>query len=93
MELNEYQNKCNRKKALGMCYKSGAIANQLKKTLRGDPGKELDKQKAGLAKELGGCFWYMSMLALEIGEIALLNLKEIDDRLERGTLRGDGDNR
>lgn len=112
MELNEYQRRCNRQDGsvmypshgkgndeaiayniLALNGEAGELANKMKKVLRGD--KPVDRP--AFAKELGGCFWYFSMLALELGytleEIALININEIKGRMERGTLRGDGDDR
>ena len=78
---------------LALSGEAGEIANKMKKVLRGD--KPVDRE--AFKKELGGVLWYASMLAIELGytleEVAQGNLDTINSRLERGTLRGDGDNR
>ena len=79
--------------SLSLCGEAGECANKIKKVLRGD-GPLNNK---ALMKELGGVLWYASMLALENGytleQVAQGNLDTIQDRLERGTLQGDGDDR
>lgn len=50
-----------------------------------------------LINELGDCLWYLSALAKELnislGEIALMNLRKLQSRTERGVLQGEGDKR
>lgn len=56
-----------------------------------------DERREQIKKELGGALWYIAAMCNEIGvtmsEVALQNLEELCSRGERGTLRGDGDNR
>lgn len=60
-------------------------------------GELTPERKAQIIKELGGVLWYVAAVCDEIGatmsEVALQNLDELCSRGERGTLRGDGDNR
>lgn len=60
-------------------------------------GQLTPERRAQIIKELGGAMWYISAVCDEIGatmsEVALTNLDELCSRGERGTLRGDGDNR
>lgn len=55
------------------------------------------ERRAQIIKELGGALWYIAAVCDEIGasmsEVASQNLEELCSRGERGTLRGDGDNR
>lgn len=55
------------------------------------------ERRAQIIKELGGALWYIAAVCDEINatmsEVALTNLEELCSRGERGTLRGDGDNR
>ena len=50
-----------------------------------------------LKAELGDVLWYIAQVATELGlsldEIAEYNIAKLYDRLERGKIRGDGDNR
>lgn len=55
------------------------------------------ERRAQIIKELGGALWYIAAMCNEINatlsEVALQNLEELCSRGERGTLRGDGDER
>lgn len=79
--------------ALGLCGEAGEYANKVKKILRGD--YKIDKD--ALAKELGGVLWYLAecctVLGLSLSEVAELNILQLASRKERGTLKGDGDER
>jgi len=80
--------------ALGL-GEAGEVQNKVKKVLRGDKPFELAKE--GIAFELGGLLWYVAALAKELGynleEIAHMNLESLKGRTERGTIKGDGDER
>lgn len=82
--------------ALGLCGEAGEIANKVKKIIRGDGFLDVEKT-AELGKELGDCLWYLAALArdlgLDLGDIAQANIDKLLSRKERGTLKGDGDNR
>lgn len=56
-----------------------------------------DERRQQIAKELGGLLWYVAATCQEIGydmsQVAAMNLKELADRAQRGTLSGDGDDR
>lgn len=81
---------------IGLAGEIGETLNKFKKILRGD--KPLDAaMRIALAQELGGVFWYLAASADELGfsldDIAAMNLAELAARSDRGTLRGDGDDR
>lgn len=81
---------------LGLTGEAGEVANKAKKVLRGDV--DLDEARDGLAKEVGGVFWYgVGQLPRELGvtpeEIAQDNLDILRDRQERGVIKGSGDER
>lgn len=88
------------KMALAYCAlglgEAGEIQNKIKKVLREDPGIKGMKNIV-LAEELGDLLWYISQLASEIDyslhEVACLNLAKLQDRQERGVLKGSGDDR
>ena len=50
-----------------------------------------------IEKEIGDVLWYLNALALEIGttldSAARLNNEKLLDRMNRGVLKGSGDNR
>lgn len=80
---------------LGLNDESGEVAGALKKYMRGDYDKQ--EMRLRLIGELGDVLWYLSRTAHEIGvplsEVAELNVKKVLDRLENGTINGDGDYR
>ena len=109
MEFSEYQQLSRRTAtypragedmtypALGLCGEAGEVAEKVKKTLRDDGGVLSDDRRDALSRELGDVLWYLSQLATEAGldleAIAAENLDKLFSRLERGVLRGSGDDR
>lgn len=79
--------------ALGLCSEAGEYAGKLKKFLRGDH----DVDTRALAYELGDILWYLARAAYDIGydldEVALMNIHKLQERKQKGALRGDGDDR
>lgn len=55
------------------------------------------ERKHLLIKEVGDVLWYLSAICneldLSLSEAALINLKKLRDRIERGKLQGSGDER
>ena len=84
---------------LGLSGESGEIANKVKKILRGDCESELDKHIAleNVKTELGDVLWYVAMLAdhlkISLEDVAQFNVKKLQVRFKKGTLKGDGDHR
>jgi NTP pyrophosphatase (non-canonical NTP hydrolase) len=78
---------------LGLAGEAGEVANKIKKEIR--DGKTVTKEE--IKGELGDVLWYLSELALsygiELDEIALSNVKKLQDRKRRGTIKGSGDHR
>jgi NTP pyrophosphatase (non-canonical NTP hydrolase) len=56
-----------------------------------------DEKKKEIEKELGDVLWYVSQLSSELGlslkEVAEKNIEKLYSRMDRGKLKGDGDNR
>ena len=81
----------------GMAVCAGKCANQVKKIIRDDDCECDTPRKHAIGKEIGGVLWYCaavcSDLGLSLGDIAQENLDVLADRQERGTIKGDGDNR
>lgn len=81
--------------AIGLAGEVGEYCNKVKKIIRGDVA--IDDVHPFLAKELGGVLWYLAACAREIGYdlevIANINLGQLQDRAERGVIKGDGDDR
>ncbi len=82
---------------LGLSGEAGEVADKIKKVLRDRDGKLDEETKADIEKELGDVLWYIAQLATELGisleRVAGENLKKLFSRLERGTIKGSGDNR
>ncbi len=83
--------------ALGFAGEAGEVANKVKKVYRDDNGVLTDERRLQIAKELGGALWYLAVTAKQAGfsldDIAFMNLMELRSRRERGTIKGDGDDR
>lgn len=82
---------------LGLNGEAGEVADKLKKIIRDEDGYFSPEALRELAKELGDVLWYVAACAIEIGftfeDIAQLNADKLLSRLERGTIKGSGDNR
>jgi NTP pyrophosphatase (non-canonical NTP hydrolase) len=82
---------------LRMAAHAGKVANQVKKIIRDDEGDIAESRRQAIAKEIGGVLWYCAALAtdlgLNLGDIAQENADILASRQERGTLKGDGDER
>lgn len=76
---------------------TGEVANQVKKVARDDDGVLTAKRKMAVIKELGGMFWYAAEIATLMGfclaDVPAVNLAQLYSRKERGTIKGDGDDR
>lgn len=86
---------------VGLAGEVGEIMNVVMKLMRGDfdvselrPG---GKRHEWLVGELGGVLWFWTAACLAAGtspeEVMAKNAKVIDDRLQRGVIKGDGDKR
>ncbi len=82
---------------LMMAVHAGKAANQVKKIIRDDDCECDTSRKHDIGKEIGGVLWYCAAVAsdlgLDLGAIAQENLDVLASRQERGTIKGDGDNR
>jgi len=81
----------------GLAGEAGEVCNKVKKILRDNRGILDDEMKQKLLGELGGVAWYLVALTEELGfkieEVLDYNLSQILDRLERNTIKGEGDDR
>lgn len=109
MDLNEYQTKSRKSAlypsfganyvypALGLASEAGEVAGKIKKAIRDNNGVINEVRKEEIKGELGDVLWYTAQIATELGltldEIAEGNIEKLYSRLERGTIKGDGDNR
>jgi NTP pyrophosphatase (non-canonical NTP hydrolase) len=82
---------------LGLVNEAGEVAGKIKKIFRDKGGEINDETREALKAELGDVLWYIAQVATELGlsldEIAEHNIAKLYDRLERGRIRGEGDDR
>ncbi len=82
---------------MGLVNEAGEVAGKVKKIFRDREGVISDKDRQELKKELGDVLWYLTQICTELDltleEVAEANLVKLFSRLERGTIRGDGDER
>jgi NTP pyrophosphatase (non-canonical NTP hydrolase) len=83
--------------ALGLVNEAGEVAGKIKKVFRDKDGHISEETREALKAELGDVLWYIAQVATELNlsldEIAEHNITKLYDRLERGKIQGDGDNR
>lgn len=83
--------------AMGLAGESGEICNVVKKIMRDNNGVTTEEVRENLKKEIGDVLWYVSALCGELGitmgEVAEKNIEKLQKRLEKGTIKGSGDER
>lgn len=83
--------------ALGLVGEAGEIANKVKKVIRDDNNILTDEKRKSIQKEIGDVLWYVSRLSSELGitleEVMEQNIEKLSQRMDKGTLQGDGDDR
>jgi NTP pyrophosphatase (non-canonical NTP hydrolase) len=109
MDFKTYQNKSRKTAGyppighpviyptLGLVNEAGEVAGKIKKVFRDKGGEISDETREALKAELGDVLWYIAQVATELDlsldEIAEHNIAKLYDRLERGKIKGEGDNR
>jgi len=109
MNFNDYQTKSRKTAGyptighsviyptLGLVNEAGEVAGKIKKVFRDKDGQISDETREALKAELGDVLWYLVQVATELDlsldEIAEYNIEKLYSRLERGKIKGDGDNR
>ena len=109
MNFNDYQTKSRKTASypaighpviypvLGLVNEAGEVAGKIKKIFRDKEGQFSEETREALKAELGDVLWYIAQVAteldLELDEIAQHNISKLYDRLERGKIGGEGDNR
>ncbi len=83
--------------ALGIAGETGELIEKIKKLFRDTGGTITEGFKKQIIKEMGDCLWYHARLADTLGirfnDVAEQNIEKLLDRLERGKLHGEGDER
>lgn len=82
---------------MGLAGEAGEVSNKIQKIMRDKDSTLTDTERLDLAKEVGDVLWYVALTARELGltlqDVATLNLEKLMSRLQRGTLKGKGDER
>ena len=82
---------------LGLTNEAGELAGKVKKIFRDKGGHISDQDRQELKKELGDVLWYLTQICTELDltleEVAEANLVKLFSRMERGAIKGDGDDR
>jgi NTP pyrophosphatase (non-canonical NTP hydrolase) len=82
---------------LGLTNEVGELAGKIKKIFRDKAGKISEDDRQALKGELGDVLWYFTQICTELDlsleEVAEANLLKLFSRLERGKIKGEGDNR
>lgn len=82
---------------LGLSGEAGEVAEKIKKVIRDKNNIINDETREMIKKELGDVLWYVSQLATELNlsldDVAEKNIEKLYSRMERGMLKGSGDNR
>lgn len=77
----------------GLCAEAGEFAGKVAKYYR----KDMELPKEAIIDELGDVLWFISEVARQLDTplsvVADRNRKKLESRMERGVLKGDGDNR
>jgi NTP pyrophosphatase (non-canonical NTP hydrolase) len=83
--------------AMGISGESGEVLEKWKKIVAYKDGKITAEDKAELKKELGDVVWYVAVMAHSLGlsfdEVMQVNIDKLASRKQRGTQKGQGDNR
>lgn len=83
--------------ALGLANEAGEVLGKLKKVLRDNNGGYTTEHINAIGSEIGDTLWYMAALCRDLGlnmdDIAKQNLSKLEDRKNRGVLKGSGDTR
>ena len=84
--------------ALGLTSEAGEVAGKVKKLISdGEDVEGFEMKKIAIASEIGDVLWYCALMSKEVGIplpiIMEMNLEKLHSRMERGTLKGSGDNR
>ena len=82
---------------LGLTGEAGEVANKVKKIIRDGSDSKDEKLVSEIKSEIGDCLWYIAVLAndfnIKLSDIASTNLIKLENRKEKGTIRGSGDQR
>jgi NTP pyrophosphatase (non-canonical NTP hydrolase) len=82
---------------LGIAGETGEFCEKVKKLFRDKNGVVDQEFKDFVIKEMGDIQWYMARFAdqfdINFDDVAETNIEKLLDRMERGKLHGEGDDR
>lgn len=82
---------------LGLGEEAGEALGKVKRIIRDDGGKLTPERRKELLKEIGDNHYYGTCLVLVLDsnwdEVEKISMEKITDRISRGVLQGEGDNR
>ena len=108
MKLNEYQVEAYKTAVfpeglwvvyptIGLSGECGEVCEKVKKVFRDKNGVFAEEDLQAISKEMGDVLWYLAAIASNLGisldDVAEMNLKKLNSRMERGVLQGNGDDR
>lgn len=82
---------------LGIAGESGEFVEKIKKLFRDKKGMVDQEFKDLVIKEIGDMLWYQARILdqfeIDFNHVAKTNIEKLLDRMERGKIHGEGDNR
>ena len=83
--------------ALGLAEEAGEVAGKFAKAVRDNQGVLDEERRLQIEKELGDVLWFVAelctVLNVDMGSIAQINLDKLASRKARGVIHGSGDDR
>lgn len=83
--------------ALGLSEEAGEVAGKFAKAVRDNQGVLDGERRLQIEKELGDVLWFVAelctVLNVDMGSIAQINLDKLASRKARGVIHGNGDDR
>lgn len=79
--------------AMRVCVEAGKVADRVKKSYRDETELDVDAVSKDLARLMFYAACVGGALGATLSEVAQVNLDKLEDRLQRGTSKGSGDNR
>ena len=83
--------------AFGLSEEAGEVAGKFAKAVRDNQGVLDGERRLKIEKELGDVLWFVAelctVLNVDMGSIAQINLDKLASRKARGVIHGNGDDR
>lgn len=83
--------------AFGLAEEAGEVAGKFAKAVRDNQGVLDGERRLQIEKELGDVLWFVAelctVLNVDMGSVAQINLDKLASRKARGVIHGNGDDR